>query len=275
MSNVTAPGPRQYKPNHLRRLDTLSGNECAAPDCTKPLVARDGVSIVSKICHIEAASPNGPRFNALMTDDQRRHYDNLILLCDECHSIIDNLDNVSKYPTSVLKQWKKDHEEKNQLRILARENILARAIDAIANADFIEGVNAEVSSLSVFNINDKLNYNNVVRNRHLIEDYKVFYVKISSLYNELEKAGSFKKEKLLRNVRGVYLRVKGRYAITEGMYMDEVRAHSDDIIEDIEEELFSTCNANSSRDGDDITFGISLIMVDAFMRCKILEEPPK
>lgn len=47
---------RQYKPSTVRRLDTLSGNECAHPNCSKKLIAEDGISIISKICHIAAAS---------------------------------------------------------------------------------------------------------------------------------------------------------------------------------------------------------------------------
>ena len=49
---------RQYKPSTVRRLDTLSGNQCAAPGCTRSLIAKDGETILSKICHIEAASEN-------------------------------------------------------------------------------------------------------------------------------------------------------------------------------------------------------------------------
>ena len=94
---------RQYKPSTVRRLDILSGNECSAPDCSNKLIARDGQTIVSKICHIEATSINGPRFNPDMTDDERRHFDNLILLCDECHSIIDNPENESDYPVELAK----------------------------------------------------------------------------------------------------------------------------------------------------------------------------
>lgn len=71
---------RQYKPTTIRRLDKLSGNQCAEPSCQKNLIAEDGQSIISKICHIEAASKNGPRWNSTMTDDERRDFSNLILL---------------------------------------------------------------------------------------------------------------------------------------------------------------------------------------------------
>lgn len=266
---------RQYRPSDIRRLDTLSGNECAAPGCTRQLIARDGLSIVSKICHIEAANSNGPRYNSSMTNEQRRHYSNLILLCDECHTIIDNMQNVSEYPVSLLKEWKKNHEEKMQLNILSKKTLLVSVIDAIADSSFGDDCNTDSDSTSIFNINDKLNHNNIIRYRHLIEDYKIYYTKLTMIYNELEYAGSFKKESLLRNIRQIYLKIKGKYAVTEGMYIDEIRVHADDIIEDIENQLLEACDARTLLDDGDISFGISLIMVDAFMRCKILEEPPK
>ena len=54
---------RAYKRITLRRLDTLSGNQCAEPKCNKLFIANDEISIISKICHIEAASKGGARYN--------------------------------------------------------------------------------------------------------------------------------------------------------------------------------------------------------------------
>lgn len=51
---------RQYKPSTVRRLDTLSGNQCANPDCDRQLIAHDGETIVSKICHIKLPVKMGP-----------------------------------------------------------------------------------------------------------------------------------------------------------------------------------------------------------------------
>lgn len=272
MTTAKSVDPRSYKPSHVRRLDTLSGNQCASPSCTRPCIARDGISILSKICHIAAASPEGPRFDPSMDNDQRRHFDNLILLCDECHTIIDNKANELKYPTPLLIEWKKSHEEKIRSKLLARNNILVKAINAIANMD--DDICDVDESVEIFNISDKITFNNIVRNKYLIEEYKVFYTKISSIYSELESSGSFKKEKLLRIIKTVYLKIKGEYVTSEDNMMSDIRKHADDIIDDVEEELLSKCDMNLIEE-DDISFGISVIMVDAFMRCKILEEPKK
>ena len=265
---------RQYRPSHVRRLDTLSRNECAAPDCEKALIARDGETIVSKICHIEAASKKGPRFNPEMSEDERRHYNNLILLCDECHGIIDNLENESDYPVALLREWKKEHESKGLTALNAKKSLLLVAINAIASSSLEDVEEAEETEASVFDIEEKIAYNYIVRNKPLIDEYKIFYTKIASLYGELEKQGSFKKERLLRNIRRLYLKVRGRYVSGVDDPMKAIQKNADSIIEDIEEELVASCSSENTLYDEDVAFGVSIIMVDAFMRCKILEEPP-
>lgn len=265
---------RQYKPSTIRRLDTLSGNQCAAPDCTRSLIARDNESIVSKICHIEAASENGPRFNPNMDDDERRHFDNLILLCDECHTIIDSKENEKKYPVEILREWKLNHESKRLNELNANTSLLRIAINQISEENFDDIEVKDAETYDAFNIEDKIKHNSIKRNKALIEEYKVFYSKISALYEELETQGSFKKDKLLRNIKKIYLKTKGKYVGDSSEPMKVTRDNADDIIEDIEDYLIKSCNTGAQCSEEDISFGITVILVDAFMRCKILEEPP-
>ncbi len=266
---------RQYKQTTLRRLDTLSGNQCASPSCTNLLIARDGETILSKVCHIQAVSLGGPRFNPNMTDDDRRHYNNLILLCDECHRIIDNSTNELDYTVEILEEWKKEHESKRLNILNSNTSLLRLVINAISNKS-LEKIKILDSNNLVFNIQEKIDYNYIMRNKYLIEDYKIFYTKIAALYEELEKQGSFKKENLLRSISKIYLKTKGKYVKNASNPVEIIRKNSDNIIEDIEEELFDFCRRyNTDKDiyCEDISFGISVIMVDAFMRCKIMESP--
>lgn len=92
--------------NTTKKLYALSGNRCANPDCHRELF-KNGVQL-GEIAHIKAASPNGPRYDASMTDDERRDYANLILLCGDCNKIIDG--NPQKYPVELLYDWKRNHE---------------------------------------------------------------------------------------------------------------------------------------------------------------------
>lgn len=103
---------RQYNTSTIKRLFSLSGNQCAKPDCLKELIAEDGKTFIGQIAHIEGAKPRGPRYNPEMEDTDRADFQNLILLCDEHHKIIDNKTNEEEYPKKLLQEWKKQHEEK-------------------------------------------------------------------------------------------------------------------------------------------------------------------
>lgn len=270
---ATVSKARDYKPTTLKRLYLLSGNQCAEPKCTKKLLANDGITIVSKICHIEAAGSLGSRYNPNMTDDERRDFPNLILLCDECHSIVDNKVNESQYPVPILKQWKKDHEGKVLEKLTSNPSLLVNAINAISGLALKDTSTPEAESLSPFVIEEKISYNSIVRNKYLIDEYKIYYTKINSLYQELENEGIFKKENLLRYIRNLYLKIKGRYVKDSNNVQEVVSANSDNIIDDIQNELSESIVKEDSIHKEDIEFGITIIMVDSFMRCKILEQP--
>jgi len=265
---------RQYKPSTIRRLDTLSGNQCSAPDCDSKLIARDKKTIVSKICHMEAASSEGPRYNSNMGDDERRHFDNLILLCDECHSIIDNKENESKYPVSLLQEWKRNHESTRIGELRSDHSLLKVVIDKIADKDFDSYTVNATRNIGAFSIDEKIKHNAIKRNKTLIEEYRIFYSRINTLYTEMEKQGSFKKERLLRNIRNTYLKVKGSYVLDSENPLQIIRDNADSIIEDVEDSLLKLIDSSENHN-DDVSFGVSVIMVDAFMRCKIMEEIPK
>jgi len=68
-----------------------------------------------------------------------------------------------------------------------------------------------------------------------------------------------------------YLKLKGKYVVDSNNELELIREHSDDIINDIEEFLLNEIEKQSIH--DDAKIAIPIIMVDAFMRCKILEKP--
>lgn len=97
---------RNISQNTIKRLYGLSGNVCANPNCRKTLITENNQ--IGEIAHICAASPDGPRYDPNMTDDERRSINNLLLLCETCNKLVDR--NAKDYPVSVLKQWKNNHE---------------------------------------------------------------------------------------------------------------------------------------------------------------------
>jgi len=92
----------------VRELYLKSGNQCAFPGCYNVMVNEVGI-FIGQICHIEAAEEGGERFNSNMTNEERRSFDNLMLMCYEHHMVTNN---ELEYPVSKLKNMKKDHEDK-------------------------------------------------------------------------------------------------------------------------------------------------------------------
>ncbi|MEQ3660457.1 MAG: ABC-three component system protein [Glaciecola sp.] len=222
----------------------------------------------SNICHIEAANSDGQRYRTNMTDKERADYDNLILLCVDHHT---ETDDVDRYTVVKLKQMKDEHEAKIASRTLGRSPSMLRiAIDKISKIGLngLKNINAAKS----FNITTKLDYNGVTHKRRLINELKVYYHKLNVLYDELDSVGSLKKEHLLDNIRHIYLDVSGRYTGQNDNYMPIIKQNSDAIFEEVFNELLQLVDFGDIS-VEELSPALRVVMVDAFMRCKILEEP--
>lgn len=90
-----------------------SGGLCAFTGCKRPLASEsspsDGVAILGEMAHIIAERPNGPRGNSPLPLSERNKYDNLVLLCNIHHQLID--DKPQTYTVERLHQMKQEHEE--------------------------------------------------------------------------------------------------------------------------------------------------------------------
>lgn len=87
---------------------------CEFRGCNKRLYT-SGVTMekcnISNYAHIIGDSPDGPRGNEL-SKILSKDPSNLILLCPECHDLIDSKSGEKKYTVEVLKSMKKEHEER-------------------------------------------------------------------------------------------------------------------------------------------------------------------
>lgn len=98
-----------------RLLLARAGNRCSNPNCGVHLVTSDGTPI-AEVCHIEAISEGGPRYNperVISKEDVRKRIsdlDNLIILCPNCHRLVDS-DPVT-YDADWLRAAREEHERK-------------------------------------------------------------------------------------------------------------------------------------------------------------------
>lgn len=101
-------GPKSPSRPTVKRLFALSGNRCAFLGCTTPLVDRDTGTVVGEVCHIKGEKPAAPRFDNSQDNKSRHSFDNLILLCNIHHKVID--DNEHEYTVDHLLKMKEQHE---------------------------------------------------------------------------------------------------------------------------------------------------------------------
>lgn len=67
-----------------------------------------GEIILGEICHIRARRKKGPRYDPTLTRVQVDEFQNLLLLCPTCHTVIDK--NPSTYSIELLEEIKELHE---------------------------------------------------------------------------------------------------------------------------------------------------------------------
>ena len=111
----------------VKKLQLLSHNRCSKPGCPNLLVQKDGV--IGHIHHIAAKSPHHPDYDANLTDEQRHGFDNLLLLCPNCHDKVH--DNPEGHPVSLLFDWKAQHENPEQYQKALTRNRLAGGEEAL------------------------------------------------------------------------------------------------------------------------------------------------
>jgi hypothetical protein len=87
---------------------------CSNPACevatSGPHGEHDRSVNIGVAAHITAASPNGPRFKAQLTAEQRCAADNGIWLCQNCAKLVDN--DVPTHSLQLLRMWKTRAEDK-------------------------------------------------------------------------------------------------------------------------------------------------------------------
>lgn len=105
---------RSYTDKTLKVLFALSGNQCAEPSCTQPVILPPkggaGFMVLGRIAHIYAFSERGPRGKAGLTAKQLNAVENLLLLCPSHHDEVDG--QHQRFPATTLLEWKARQEAK-------------------------------------------------------------------------------------------------------------------------------------------------------------------
>lgn len=108
-----------------KQLWAKAAGRCEFRGCNKILyldsltMKRDNLSVIS---HIIAYEEYGPRGDAVLSPKLRTDISNLMLTCKDHGKIIDSNEYVVEYPTELLQEFKKEHEDRIKILTGTLEN---------------------------------------------------------------------------------------------------------------------------------------------------------
>lgn len=145
--------------------------------------------------------------------------------------------------------------------IVKYDTDLAKVINALSKDNF---QNEEFPNKLDFEIEEKIKFNLLDTKREFIKDYSIYIGKLQEKYTEFDRAGKNTSFAVLNSLRTVYRELKNKKIEPSGLF-DEIieqakrKARESSNIKDVSEEMLELC--------------IQIIVVDAFMKCKIFENP--
>ena len=102
-----------FSPATKELLANRVGRKCSNPACRKLTCGANEdpqkVTSIGVAAHICAAAKGGPRYDATMTSQERKSFENGIWLCQSCSKLIDT--DVVRYTKETLLSWKQIAEQ--------------------------------------------------------------------------------------------------------------------------------------------------------------------
>lgn len=108
---ANARGKASPNAHTQRRLFASCAGYCQNPSCSKKLFdeAEGKRFLIAELAHVFAAQDDGPRPNPELSEEERGAFENLIVLCANCHTMVDKASDA--FPDSMMKRWKRGHEQ--------------------------------------------------------------------------------------------------------------------------------------------------------------------
>lgn len=114
-----------------------------------------------------------------------------------------------------------------------------------------------------FEIEKKIEFNQLDKAKTLIEDYKIHYYRIDKIYTDFDKQGANKSLSILNGIRDAYLSIESNTTPDQCFFL---------IIKKATEKIITSANFKAMPI-DELDLYVGILVVDAFVRCKIFKNP--
>ncbi len=114
-----------------------------------------------------------------------------------------------------------------------------------------------------FEIDRKITHNNLKSAKIIIEDYSIHHNRLDKIYSEFDKQGSNKSKTVLSTIRQEYAKFSANLTDDQLFFI---------IIDKVQEKILASANYQNIP-FDELELCVNILVVDAFIRCKIFENP--
>lgn len=144
------------------------------------------------------------------------------------------------------------------------ESNLASIVGILGNEDWDQCPITPLKTIP-YNVEKKIEYNTLKATKSIVHDYAIYYNRLDKIYSEFNKLGKNKCLSVWRAIHKDYV-----------SYMNALSGDSLllKVIECVTKRIEDSANYKPMP-YEELELCVNILVVDAFIRCKIFEEPPK
>jgi hypothetical protein len=176
----------------IQTLWVVAGGRCEFDGCNKPLwydLQTKRNCNAAYVAHIIADKPAGPRGCPILSRKKCKDLDNLMLLCDTHHTMIDRTENIETYSVEVLTFMKKTHEDRIEFLTSLKNKCHTHIVFYTPNV-----------GNNVYRINPEDAIDTVLPEFYPAEKYPIELSCLNSVFQDTEdKYWEFERDQLTRN----------------------------------------------------------------------------
>lgn len=124
----------------------------------------------------------------------------------------------------------------------------------------------ECPEINSFEIKRKIEFNNLQAVEKIIEDYKVYYSRLAEKYKEFDRQGANKSSSVLAAIRKQYVKLSSKKMNPQAIFLGVINSVVEIVVKS-KNYVFIPI--------EELDMCVSILVVDAFIRCKIFENPEK
>jgi len=207
---------------------------------------------------------NGGMVEAYNPNEEEAVEETVVEDFEETEEYLEYMDNIKYYSdkkNEIFYEFIKD-ELGCSVDMVKVDSNLAGIINILFQDDLTPP--SEQPEINSFEIQRKIDFNELSMVQLVIDDYKVYYGRINEKYEEFDKQGVNKSLSVLSTIRKEYINLSMKIKDTNELFLS--------IIDGLIDRIMNSRNYTEIP-YDELEMCVSILVVDAFTRCKIFKNP--